>query len=532
MKINRENIFFSTLLVLSSLFFALSYNFETRGLVEGTIQSGIINYPNEFNLFRDISINAWSLPIQIISILVKANISPVIISMIVIFISTLIFFAGVFIITRSLTHSSILAFLVSFLVVLLKKHFGHLDYPTMMFSEHTNGLMAQAISTLVFALLINNNLKLSFFLSGLLISVHFTVGLWLNFIILLTLILRFKRYKNIVFNKQIFIYFFLGLSVTLLSFYLSLAQKMPINFNFDIEAYKTYMRVWEDHRTAWGLYSNWINYDYIAKTLILILLISVYLKTRITQNNLDFGINILLISVILSLFVYIAYKYFYFLFPDIIVRVMPTRFFLLHSIIGWPVIFSILYVLLKSAIKKFYFKNNYIHFLFVLIIIINLVQHNYNFIERYNGIKSNFLINNKVDKEDEFWNLIKKTEIDGFYLTSTTDNICLKTVAIAKKPVFTCPETLNFIPYYPKTVGPAKKIVEEIFDMSFNNPKIKNMGGIHQKDLKVSYENKSYENWINLKNNYYIKGLIVPKKWNINLKVFFSNGDYSFYVIE
>ena len=51
MKLNIKNIFFSTLLIVCTCFIALSYNFETRALIEGTILSGVIDYPNEFNLY-------------------------------------------------------------------------------------------------------------------------------------------------------------------------------------------------------------------------------------------------------------------------------------------------------------------------------------------------------------------------------------------------------------------------------------------------------------------------------------------------
>ena len=73
MLISNKNILFSFLLILSAFFFSFSYNFETYSLIEATIQSGLINYPDEFNLHQIINMNSWSLPIQIISILVKKN---------------------------------------------------------------------------------------------------------------------------------------------------------------------------------------------------------------------------------------------------------------------------------------------------------------------------------------------------------------------------------------------------------------------------------------------------------------------------
>ena len=73
MQLGKKDLLFSILIILSASFFSLSYNFETRGLIEGTIQSGTINYPEQFNLFRVVSINSWTLPIQIITILLKTK---------------------------------------------------------------------------------------------------------------------------------------------------------------------------------------------------------------------------------------------------------------------------------------------------------------------------------------------------------------------------------------------------------------------------------------------------------------------------
>ena len=216
MRINKKNIFFSILSILTITLISFSYNIESRALLEATIQSGIIKYPDEFNLMHVVSINSWSLPIQIISVLVKNGFSTSIISKMILFISTFMFFVGIYLITKTLTGSTLLAFLISFLVIFLRKNFGILDYPTMMFSEHTNSLMAQALSTLIFAFLINSNFKLGFFFSAILLSVHLTIGLWVNFIIFLTLIFKFKIYKNIILNKKILASIFLGLIITLI----------------------------------------------------------------------------------------------------------------------------------------------------------------------------------------------------------------------------------------------------------------------------------------------------------------------------
>ena len=532
MQINKENVFFALLLVLSACFFSLSYNIESRALAEAVIQSGQINYPDEFNLYRAMSMNSWSLPIQIVSFLLKINISPLVISKIIIFTTTLMFLIGVYLITRSLTESSLLAFLVSFLIILLKKNFGDLDYPTLIFSEHTNGLMAQAMSTLVFGFLINNNLKLGFFFSIILIPVHLTVGLWVNFMIFLTLILRIKMFQDIILNKGKIFIIFLALTVVLISFFYFFTQKLPLDLSYDDSAYKTYMEVWDSHRTGYGLYSNLFGYKYITKTLILVLFMFILLRLKLKKNNFDFGISVLFINCISSFFLYIIYKYFYSFFPDIVTRIMPTRFFLLHSVIGWPIIFSILYILIRSVVLKFNFNLKYTYYFFILVLIFNFFQHYSNFAERYQTMKSNLLISNKNNSVDEFWYKIKEYNLNGFVLTSSGYDTCVKSLVLAKKPLFFCPGTLDLIPYLPHAAGYVKKIVEEVFNIPFDNPKVKHLGGIHNDDLKLSFENRSYNDWIDLKNQFDITGLIIPKEWQIELKILLSNSEYNFYIIQ
>ena len=127
---------------------------------------------------------------------------------------------------------------------------------------------------------------------------------------------------------------------------------------------------------------------------------------------------------------------------------------------------------------------------------------------------------------------LKTINLDGFFLTNSDPRTCLKTIVLARKPLFSCMAAIDFIPYIPSSAGLVKKIVEEVFDIPFDNPKIKNMGGIHDIDLKLSFENKTHDDWVNLKNKFNIVGLIIPKGWEVNLEVSFSNNFYNFYIIQ
>tara|TARA_B100000767_G_scaffold274387_1_gene307204 strand:+ start:194 stop:1783 length:1590 start_codon:yes stop_codon:yes gene_type:complete len=527
-KITLENNFYFLSIFILALFFSLSYSFDTNGLIGGTVQSGILKFPDGPSSSYVVHTNSWSIIVQIISFLVRINISAVAISQIIIFFSTLVFLIAIFLTCKFLTNSSILGLLVSFIVILLKKNFGHLDYPTIIFSEHTGGLMSQALSTLVFGLFINNNFKLGFFFSAILLCVHPIIGLWLNFIIFSTILLKFKIDEIIIFFKENLTSVLLGLLVVLFSFFIFYRNSVPINYSYDDETFRTYMSVWDAHRTAYGQHDNIINFKYIYKSLGLVLLILIFLKLQINNDKFQFGIRLVLLHCLLSLCVYFAYKYFYHYFPDIVIRVMPTRFLLLHSVIGWPIIFSIIYIIFKSFFIEKKLNLKYLHYFFITIIIVNILQHNSNISERYNALKINF--SKPQLSKNQFWHKVRDIDSDGYYLTST--DVCVKTIAISQKPLLMCPESIDYIPYFPSIATPLKKIIEEVFAIPFDDPKIKNFGGIHPKEVRLSYETKTKLQWKEAAQNFNLVGLIVPNDWKIDLVVYLSGEKYNLYIIK
>ncbi len=527
-KITLENKFYFISIFILALVFSLSYSFDTNGLIAGTVQSGILKFPDGPSSFYSVHTNTWSIIVQIISFLIKTNISPVAISQIIIFISTFAFLIAVFLTCKFLTNSSILGLLVAFIVILLKKNFGDLDYPTMIFSEHTGGLMAQALSTLVFGLFINNNFKLGFFFSIVLFCVHPIIGLWLNFMIFLTILLKFKINEMISFVKENLTGVLLGLFIVLFSFFIFYRSSSPINYLYDDQTFRTYMNIWDAHRTAYGQHGNLINLEYIYKSLGLVLLILIFLKLQINKNKFHFGIKLVLVSCLLSLLIYFTYKYFYHHVPDIIVRIMPTRFLLLHSIIGWPIIFSIIFIIFKSFFIEKKINLKYLHYFFIAIIIINISQHNSNVIERYSALKTNLSKSHLI--KNKFWEKVRNIDFDGYYLTST--DVCVKTIAISQKPLLMCPQSIDYIPYFPSISTPLRRIIEEVFAIPFDNPKIKHFGGIHPKEVKLSYETKTKLQWLDVSQKFDLIGLIVPKDWKIDLTVYLPGEKYNLYIIK
>ena len=66
----------------------------------------------------------------------------------------------------------------------------------------------------------------------------------------------------------------------------------------------------------------------------------------------------LLLHTVFSLIIYLSFKIFPQYYPELFVRAMISRVFLLHSIIGYPLIISFIYILLSQGIDiKYYSKK-------------------------------------------------------------------------------------------------------------------------------------------------------------------------------
>ena len=136
------------------------------------------------------------------------------ISRIIIFLSTLCFALSAFIIVYRFTSNKYLALLISILMLVLEKNFGDTDYPSLIFSNHSFGMLSLAVSSLIFSLILNKNYKSSSFFSVLLISIHPIVGLWILSVLIFSMILL----KNKKINLDLFKGAIFGSIITILSF--------------------------------------------------------------------------------------------------------------------------------------------------------------------------------------------------------------------------------------------------------------------------------------------------------------------------
>ena len=271
--------------------------------------------------------NAWTFLFQFTSTLLKLDFSIMSISRLILFLSTFFYSMGVYLTTKSITSSSILSLLICFVVITFQKSFGSINYPTMIFSEHTNGMMSLAIVTFIFGLVANRNFFLATFFSAFLICIHLTIGLWIFFVLFFSLLIS-KFVIKINYDFKPFVYgTSVGFLLVIISFIFFYINLVDLNNEFDSEAYSVYMNVWEGHRNNFG--SLDLNYKYTILSLILLLLClfcSKYFNIKKDSKSYLMLLTVL-VSTTLSMIIYFGFKFFPFLFPDIVVRAMPTRFF-------------------------------------------------------------------------------------------------------------------------------------------------------------------------------------------------------------
>jgi len=184
---NVNNIVIFFILVLTSILISYTYYFDHLLLVNSFILNNDEIYKDKTNLFYLIYSNAHpSFLSFLINFFTKIGFSINFINIILTFSATLLNLSGIYLVSKFITSSIFLSILISITVVLLRKNFGDIDYPTMMFGWHTTTLIACSLSTFIFGLLTLRNLLLAFLTCLLLLSIHLIIGLWMFGIIVLS----------------------------------------------------------------------------------------------------------------------------------------------------------------------------------------------------------------------------------------------------------------------------------------------------------------------------------------------------------
>ena len=178
---SHKILFFLT--ILSILFTILFYN-EQVAVRGGLVISGEVLYEDNISPLKYYFFNSWSLLTQLTALLLKIGLTTQLVSFFLIFLLTLILFFSCFILFEKFVGNITLSICLSCLLIFFQKNLGDTDYPSLIFTIHTFGAFAQALTGLIVATLLINNLKLSFLLGFILFCIHPIVGLWVLFILI------------------------------------------------------------------------------------------------------------------------------------------------------------------------------------------------------------------------------------------------------------------------------------------------------------------------------------------------------------
>lgn len=524
--LNQTIIFILTFFV--GYFFTQIHTFEQRAVDAGLVLSNLVSYPDQISPMKEYFFKSWTSLHQISKLLLTINLSFLSISKIIIFLTATLYFAGIVLTINSATKSIFLSILIALAILIFQKNLGDVDYPTLFFSEHTYGMVSLAMVTCIFGLLLSGSLFLAGLFSSLMICIHPIVGLWISTIIIFSLIINKYYFKIILNHKRLVKGFLIGMIFTSISFVSYYFLITDFNSRFDLESYNNYMTYWEGHRNEDGFHI-----EYFIKTLIVFVfgLLSLILFSNKFTKDFKFGMICILISIIVSSIFYFLYKFFYPYIPDLFVRLMPARFTILHSIVGWPIILGTLFVMIKNFEGKFYIPNNFGYIFIIFIILYYSASHYKVFIKMQTSFINNASKQIMITKEKNFWDAVKKTEFNGYIVTSFSSS----TISMRRtlKPIILDVSSLDFVPYFPNTAKSMSDIIEQIYGIPFDNPpsNIMNKPFLSDEIIKNNFQNYSEKKWKRLSEEFNFQGIIIPVNWNINLKATEKGEFFAFYLI-
>ncbi len=498
----QKNLIIFFLIFLFSLFF-FNDQVAVRG---GLIISGEIKYYDNLSPLKFYFLNSWTLLTQLSALFLKIGFDVKIVSFILVFFLSTILFYSSFLILNKFTNNFLFSILITTFLLFFQKNIGDTDYPSLIFTIHTFGAYAQAFTGLIFATLINNQLRLSVFLSFILFIIHPIVGLWI-----LSIIFCIIFYKKNLKIKEIIKMTTPGLIILIISFIvylLFIVEKLP----YDKNLFETYLNKWDGHRAI----SDVIHYEYIFKTFLLMILAN-FLFPKNFKNQLF--VPFLNITIISALIVYLSFKFFNLNNLNFLYVIIPGRLLTTFSFIAWPIFIGLIF---------YKFKNSkYIKKIFYSLAIVYSVMHYKTFLD----IKEKFYNNQLIFKHENNNFVFDKLKSinDNNYVIGTA-NSTFNTLYLSKKPLLLT-KTIDFLPYHPYLVNIIKDILVDVYGYNFDNPAIPNKPHLSDNIIKPVFENRSLQEWRFIKKKFNSNYVITPKNWVLDLKLIASDKQFNLYKI-
>ncbi len=531
------------ILIFFCIFFSTANTQISNNIDEALFVSGTILIPDENSPQLEFFKDSLSLVIYIQAALIKIGLTNYTISNLSLFISTVFFSIGIYLVCKNLLNiilkknSNLISLIFTSLLLLSDTHMPHTDYPNAYFGAFTAGIYSIALTTLIFGLLIENKTKLVIFFAILLFLYHPVQGLWVGGVLFLLYIID-SIFIDKTFKLQNLKYIILGISVSVITAIYFLFIYSEINSaEIDAELFSLWMNKWESHRNNLGF-----NYNYLKITLILFifssLLFYIFLKKKDKKIYKFFLFTSL--TTLLSTIVYIVYKLTFEYLPLFIIIPMPTRFINSHAMVGYPIIL-ISCLIFVSLISDYFKINKSYSILSIFIVLFSgyIFNHQHDSLSKrfksiyknrfekiYYQFKTNINYKGKKYYDKEFWNRVKDLDKKSYtIITFSTENLTLRH---GYMPYLIKITSFDYVPYRPKTITQTVNILTKVYGVNFKKGK-KNFD---ENFIKKIFESRSNDNWKDLKKIFNAKYVLVPINWNINLNLILQNDEFGVYEIQ
>ena len=500
---NNNLLNLKNILLISSLSLLFSFVFfnDQVAVRGGLVISGEVNYENNISPLKYYFLNSWTLLTQISAILLKFGLDSDKVSFFLIFLLNLILFFTCILIFNKFLKNSTLSIFLTCLLIFFQKNLGDTDYPSLIFTIHTFGAYAQALTGLIIASLLYKNLKITIFFSFILLAVHPIVGLWILLIILFFSIIL-KEIKNL---REFVKIVFPGLIILFISlfFYFNFSiEKTP----YDESLFNIYIDKWDGHRSL----SNVIYYEYIAKSFLFLSIIIFLLKDKDENKLFIYVVSFIVCS---SIIIYLFFKFFNLSNYGIFSTIIPGRFMITYTFVAWPLVLALIYFKLKN--------RKYINHIFYIIICVYSIMHYKNFMQ----IIDTF---GKPKNSNYIFTKLKNLKNTGNIISS--ENATFNILYLSKKPLLLS-KGIDFLPYHPYLINSVQEILVEVYGYDFNYPPIKNYPYLNDGFIKQQFENRSLSEWVGIKEKFKSNIVVTPKSWDLNLELIFFDKKFKVYRI-
>jgi hypothetical protein len=517
--------------------------------------AGIVEYPSMTPqlYFQN---KLWSLPPQLLAILLKLGFNEKTLSFFTSGILGLLSFGALSIISRAIHKKDSIYILATPLITFffLLYDFAPTYDISLLDTSSTSGSIGLSWAVICLGLYLNSKKRIFYFAIGLLASIHATWFIWTSLAVL-THFLFFQKDKSLEI-KTYYKYLLSGAGISFLSLCFYLINKTEFSATSQILNESVFLEYffnnWDVHRR---------NIPFTLGSLISIALPVLVFNLRDTHRRIfEFSIVLSIfnaLTIILSQFSFtllwlMPHRFInisILIFPVILLSVLQHRKYLLHSLVT---LIGIVFLHYYYEFYRIYpeIKTEYLFNVGVFLLVMSgttLIHHKKAVFDRFNAVAPTivaslialyyisfvsraFEYNLKHYKDISNSNLhMEISKKPGILLTCPN---CSHFQLTSRSPILVEIDTMDDLAYAPYVADSFNSILKEVYHLDLMNRPKNWSRTIHvPKDaIKSTWEDRTREEWFSIFKKYGLKGIVTPKHWNLKLSSI-KNNKYSFFYI-